>query len=156
MIVRVRMATVARVAAALVAVMLSGGPHALALMASAEAHRCCCRSHGSPQHECDCAMCRRAALAEQAKDDKAPPCHRAAARKALSRGCSPGSRSAPCVEGTCGSSNGPVTTPAGIEPFPIPAATLLAATSRQEWLVDGVQAVRRRPLEPEKPPPRAA
>jgi hypothetical protein len=152
--VRARIATVARVATALVAVMLSGGPRALATLTPAETHRCCCRTHGSPHHECDCAMCRRAALAEQAKDDKVPPCHRAAARKALSRGGSTGSRSLPCVEGTCGSSNGPVTTPAGVEAFCLPAATRMAIPSREEQRRGVVQAVLHQSPEPEKPPPR--
>ena len=156
MFVRVRIATVARVAAGLVAVMLSGGPRALATLAPAEVHRCCCRTHGSADHECDCAMCRRAALAEQAKDDKVPPCHREAARKALSRAGSTGSRGQPCVERTCGGTNAPVMTPAGVEAFCLPAESRSTIASREEQRSGVVQSAPHPSPEPETPPPRAA
>jgi hypothetical protein len=156
MLLRVRMAAVARGAAVLVAVTLSGGPRVFALHAPVEAHRCCCKAHSGGDHECDCALCRRATLAAQAKDEKAPPCHRAAARKALSRNEPVGRRGAPCVEGHCGASDRPMANPAGLEPFFLPAAGFVSAPVRAEYRLDAAHAASRRPVEPETPPPRAS
>jgi hypothetical protein len=156
MLVRARIATVARIAAVLVAVTLSGGPRVFALHAPVEAHRCCCKAHVGGDHECDCALCHRASLAAQAKDEKAPPCHRAAARKALSRNEPKGRRGAPCVEGHCGASDRPMTNPAGLEPFFLPATAFASPAGRDEPRPDGIQAARRRFVEPETPPPRAS
>jgi hypothetical protein len=157
MLVLVRMASVARLAAALVAVTLSGAPRVLALHAPVEGHCCACRAHGGDNHECECAICRKAALAAQASDEKAPPCHRAAARKALSERAPTGSRSVPCIEGTCGGSNQPTMTPAGVEPFCLPAATrAVALADRTESRPRLADAARKRPFAPETPPPRAA
>jgi hypothetical protein len=156
MLLQVRRAPVARLAAALVAVTLSGAPRVLAMHAPVEGHRCSCRAHGGEHHECECAICRKAALTAQATDDKAPPCHRAAARKALSERAPTGSRNEPCVEGTCGGSSQPTVTPAGMEPFCLPAAKAIALADRTEPRPLLAGAARERPLEPETPPPRAA
>jgi len=154
MLVRVRMAAAARVAAVLVAVTLSGAPRAVAMLAPVEAHRCTCRAHGSAHHQCDCATCRRSALAAQEDHAKAPPCHRTAAHQALSRSAPAGSRSAPCVEGTCGGADRPMTTSAGVEPFCLPTARLAVVADREEPRTPAFQAIRNRSLEPETPPPR--
>lgn len=106
MLLRVRLAGAARLA-----VSLSGGPRVLALNAPVEEHRCSCGAQRGEHHECECAICRKAALTAQAEDEKAPPCHRAAARKALSERTRQGSRSVPCFEGICGGSGQPKMTP---------------------------------------------
>jgi hypothetical protein len=156
MLLQVRMAAVARLAAALVAVTISGAPRVFAMHAPVEGHRCSCRAHGGEHHECECAICRKAALAAQASDEKAPPCHRAAARKALSERAPTGSRSVPCIEGTCGGSSQPTMTPAGVEPFCLRSAEAVVLAGRIEPPASLADAARERPLEPETPPPRAA
>ncbi len=158
MLLHARMAAVARLAAALVAVTLSGAPRVLAMHAPIAGHRCSCKPHQGGHHECECAICRKAALAAQASDEKLPPCHRAAAKKALSQGEPAGQRSAPCVEGTCGGSGQPAMTPAGVEPFCIPSGggQAGAPADRAERRPDTADAACERSLEPETPPPRAA
>jgi hypothetical protein len=155
MLLQARMAAVARFAAALVAVTLSGAPRVLAMHAPVEGHRCSCRAH-TGGHECECAICRKAALTAQASDEKLPPCHRSAARKALSESEPVGQRSAPCVEGTCGGSGQPTMTPAGVEPFCMPSARAVALADRTERRPGAAGPACERPLEPETPPPRAA
>ncbi len=149
------MAAVARVAAALVAVTLSGAPRVLAMHAPIEGHRCSCKAH-SADHECECAICRKAALAAQASDESLPPCHRAAAKKALSESKPAEKRTAPCVEGTCGGSGQPTLTPAGVEPFCMPSSSSAALADRTERHTCAPAASCERPLDPETPPPRAA
>jgi hypothetical protein len=156
MLIHVRVAAVARLAAALVAVTLSGAPRVLAMHAPVEGHRCTCRAHAGEHHECECAICRNAALAAQASDENAPPCHRAAARKALSERAPAGTRDVPCLEGTCGGSGQPTMTLAGVEPFCAPAAEAGALADHVESRPAQVGAAHERPLAPEAPPPRAA
>jgi hypothetical protein len=152
---QVRAVAVARIAAALAAVTLTGVPRVLALHAPAETHRCSCRANAGSHHECECAICRKAALAAQASDERAPPCHRAAARQALSRGAPPGSREAPCFEGTCGGAGrAPMTFP-GVEPFCLPVPPAVRVTIAPPARAVSADPVRDRALEPETPPPRA-
>ena len=146
----------ARLAATLVAVTLSGAPRVLAMHAPAAGHRCSCRPHRGGNHQCDCAICKKAALATQASDERLPPCHRAAARTALSQHEPAGQRGAPCVEGTCGGSAQPTMTLAGVEPFCMPSATAVAVAGRSERRPSATCPAHERPLEPETPPPRAA
>jgi hypothetical protein len=157
MLLRVRMAAAARLAAVLVAATLTGAPRVLALNAPMEGHRCSCAAHGDDHHRCACAVCRKAALAARASDGNAPPCHRAAARKALSeaRGRS-GPSGTPCVEGTCGGPGQAPAAPGGPEPFSLPSHRPIARTERAERLPVAAAAASARPLEPETPPPRAA
>lgn len=151
------MAAVARISAVLVAGALSGAPRVLAMHAPLEGHRCECKAQrGGNHHECECMICRRAALSAQATDEKVPPCHRAAARKALSERAPAGPRSEPCIEGTCGRAGEPTTTAAGVEPFCLPVAAAVALVDRTEPRQIVADAARDRALEPETPPPRAA
>jgi hypothetical protein len=152
-----RTAAAARLAAVLVAAMLTGAPRVLALHAPVEGHRCSCAAHGGDHHECACAICRKAALAARASDESAPPCHRAAARNALSeeRRTSRPSGS-PCVEGTCGAPGQPALTPAGTEPFCLPSQEPVVRADRAQRLPVAAPAAPGRSREPETPPPRAA
>lgn len=152
-----RMAAVARLAAALVAVMLSGAPRVLAMHAPAETHRCTCRARAGGHHDCECAICRKAALTAQASDQAQPPCHRAAARKALASGASGGPRGdAPCLEGTCGNGTQPPVTIAGLEPFCLRVSGVAAVALPGETRPPFAPRLRDRSLDPETPPPRAA
>lgn len=145
----------ARLASVLVGVMLSGAPRVLAMNAPVERHRCDCPTRAGEHHECKCAICRKIALTVQAEDDDAPPCHRAAALKALAERAPRGSRGAPCVEGTCGGPGQPTVTPAGLEPFCLPLVRSVVRVERVEWRIEGADPNRDRSLAPTTPPPRA-
>ena len=95
----------ARLAAALVAFGMTGALQWPALAAPEAPHRCACRAGAGGhlgEHACECARCREQTHAARDRDvEKLPPCHRAAARKALaeeSRRPPPG----PCFQGSCG------------------------------------------------------
>jgi hypothetical protein len=150
-----RSAAVARLAAALTALALSGAPQVLATQAPAERHRCsCCHApHAGGEHECECAQCRKAALSAQASDASQPPCHRAAAKKALSAGSR---RHAPCLEGTCGAGTRQAMTVAGAGPFCLLDAGAVVLTLAPEVLGTSTGAALDRAVEPAKPRPRAA
>jgi hypothetical protein len=151
---QVRLGTVARIAAALVAVVLSGAPRVLALHAPAETHRCTCPAHGA--HACECVLCHQAALAAQAGDGALPPCHRAEATRALAASRDVRPRSAPCIEGTCGSRTRPAVTAAEIEPFCLSSSQALAPSSPERRLPTSLESSPDRTVEPETPPPRSA
>ncbi|HEY6004211.1 MAG TPA: hypothetical protein VIV57_15145 [Anaeromyxobacter sp.] len=147
----------ARLAAALVAVTLTGAPRVLALHAPVEGHRCSCRAGPQGHRECECAICRKAAaLSARASDERQPPCHRLAARKAPAGSGAGGSTDVPCLERTCGGEGPLATTVAGVEPFCLPAGRLPAMARSPEARPVLAAVARERPLEPETPPPRAA
>lgn len=148
------MAAVARIAAALVAVTLTGAPRVLALHAPPEAHRCTCRAHGS--EACECASCHQAALKAEAMDERVPPCHRAAAQHALSAAGERSSRGEPCVEGSCGSTSRPAVTIAAVEPFHRSVSPPLPLRVPERPLPGLLAPLLDRPLEPETPPPKPA
>ena len=150
------MAALARIAAPLVAVMLSGAPRIAAMHAPAERHRCACRAHASGERECDCAICRKATLAAQASDERAPPCHREAAKKAQAAREASRPADGPCIEGTCGTGSRPAVTVAGVEPFSPPAPQRFTVVPRCEALSPAIAPGCTRSIEPETPPPRVA
>jgi hypothetical protein len=149
-----RWAAFARLAAALVAVMLTGAPRVLALHAPAEKHRCTCAAHGA--HECECALCHKAALTVVATDEGLPPCHRAAAQKELAAAGTGKSRGEACLEGTCGSGARPPLTLAGVEVFCLPASGAHVLSLPERPLPILVEPLLDRALEPETPPPKRA
>jgi hypothetical protein len=153
-----RTAVLARLAAALTALALSGAPRVVAMRAPVERHRCSCPGHAGDHRECECASCKRAALAAQASDSAAPPCHRAAAQKALSRSDegAPGPHGAPCVEGTCGSERRQAMTIAGAEPFCLPDAAMRPCAVGLEAPAGCSEPPQDRAIEPPRPRPRAA
>jgi hypothetical protein len=154
MIRHARMAAVARVGAALLAVALSGAPRVAALHAPVESHRCTCAAHGG-ERACECALCKKAALRAQASDESAPPCHRLAAKKALADAGRSGGGDAPCLEGTCGSGIGhAVMTAASLEPFCLPTASSLVPARASEIRRTSGGDAPARALVPETPPPR--
>jgi hypothetical protein len=146
----------ARVAAAFVALALSGAPRVLALHAPAEGHRCSCKAQLHGHRECDCAICRKAALSARASDERLPSCHRAAARKASSPDGTRGSQDVPCLERTCGGEGRPAMTVAGVEPFCVRAQgqPFLARSTEARPIL--AERPCERALRPETPPPRAA
>lgn len=141
----------ARLAAALVALALTGLPRLAAVHAPAAGHACTCPARA--EHRCACALCRRAALAARATG-AARPCCREGARKELA--AERGAPGAPCAEGTCGDGARPPVTFAGVEPFFPPPAPVLPLALRDEPLRRGPARAGTRSLEPETPPPRRA
>jgi hypothetical protein len=151
-----RMGCAARLAAALVAVTLSGAPRVLALHAPVEGHRCSCKARPQGHRECACAICRKAALTAPASGERPAPCHRLAARDAPAGSGTSGSPDAPCLERTCGGDGPPAATVAGVEPFCLPAERGPVLARPPEARPMPAASARERALQPETPPPRAA
>lgn len=148
------MAALARIAATLVAVTLSGTPRIVALSAPPERHRCTCGVHAGGDPACDCALCHKAALLSRASDQSLPPCHRAAAHRELASGDARRPAGAPCVEGTCGSGARPTLTAAGVEAFCLPASAPLVVVVPERPVPTCAEPAPERTTEPETPPPR--
>lgn len=153
MLSQVRMAALARIAAALVAVALSGAPRVVALSAPPERHRCTCPVHAGGEHACDCALCHKAALASRASDPGLPPCHRAAAQRELTADAR-NPASAPCIEGTCGSGARPTQTLAGVEVFCLSPSGPAVVVVPERPVPTCAAPAPERATEPETPPPR--
>lgn len=149
-----------RIAAVLVAVTLSGATARVldAIHGPGEGHRCLCAARLGEQHECDCTLCRTAALMARASDRSSPPCHRAAAQRALLAERAPaGSRDAPSMQCICGDPTESTATADGLGPFCFPADQALALADRTEPALPAVaNPAREGPVKPETPPPRAA
>ncbi|MBI5069944.1 MAG: hypothetical protein HZB56_17050 [Deltaproteobacteria bacterium] len=144
---------VARLAAVLVALALSGLPRAAALAAPEEAHRCSCRAHGD--HDCTCAKCAAIAARRRAAEAGAatPPCHAAPAGVATpERHTPPG----PCITGSCGAPEEPRPAVNGVDPFTLPAGAPRPAPPPVAALPGALPGPQHQPQPPEPPPPRAA
>jgi len=149
-----------RVAAAVVALLLTGAPRTAALAAPAHAHVCRCH-HQHVGGECACACChaatvgaRAAELAARAADPSLPACHRAAAWAALERSQRPPPPvEAPCLEGSCGDEPGSASV-TGVEPFVPPTATRLPFPLLSRPHRIAVSSGLETPRAPELPPPR--
>jgi hypothetical protein len=149
---RASSAPVARVAAAVLAVLLSGAPRVLQLEAPLERHRCVCR-HAAGER-CSCGQCSRAAALARARANAVARCHRAPAQGPRQER-SP-QRSAPCIEGACGGDRArALTSVAAIDPFALPTAPASPTTtpSRRVRLPPAASGDAD-PPEPETPPPR--
>jgi hypothetical protein len=147
-----------RPAAVVVAIAMTGALQWPALAAPPAPHRCAChaRAHGG-EHECECARCQAEARATKERDvENLPPCHRAAARKALAAE-SRRAPAGPCLQGSCGVPEAPRALALTIaEPFLLPRAVTLPSPgvtrlAPREVAVPGTAADR-----PPTPPPRRA
>jgi len=148
----VRTTGVARIAAALLGLSLSGVPRVVALQARPEPHRCHCRHRAG--EECECALCRRAALLAQASSEDAPPCHRAAAQKALSGATRSGT--APCLEGACSRNDHPLPSMAGGDVYCVSGDHALPRVwGPRDMGLPMADRERSEPREPATPPPRS-
>jgi len=155
---------VARVAAALLAVVLSGVPR-LASPNSGEKHVCQCAARGK-SHDCSCPICRaneRQRPSVGSKDDASvPPCHRAKAATSSDAGLRHGgsipSDEGPierdCVSESCGRTRPGVAVVNGLEPFTLPSSVDLTPRSGAEPVVFVHAAALELPILPELPPPR--
>jgi hypothetical protein len=147
------MPVVARIAAAMVAMVLSGAPRVAALHAPGKRHVCTC-AHAGDHAQCGCVLCRRAALNARTSSPSARPCCRGAAKKELA--AERRAATTPCVEGTCGAGAQPSVAFAGVEPFCPPRQPVDRLRGTAEPLRQVTAQPRDRAVDPETPPPRAA
>lgn len=157
MLSKLRRVLAARFMAALAAATLAGAATGLpAASDPEEGHRCSCNERYGEAHECECVLCRAAALIARAADDRLPPCHRAAAKRELLESAPPGGRDAPTLACVCGDPPDPASTPAGLGQYVLAAGRAVADAERpaprRPGEADPVTAGR---LEPETPPPRS-
>lgn len=153
MLARARALPMSCLAAAVVALWLSGLPGVAARAMAAPGLACTCPSHKakhSHDHPCECASRHRAGAPQQ----PAPPCH-GSARKTSGQPSSPASDSCARIAG-CGTPLPEAAPPPSIDPFALPEPVQLAVVgplARVELAV-GL------PLEvtvfPDTPPPRRA
>jgi hypothetical protein len=123
MLARARSRTAARVVAGLLAVALAGALPAAGARAEVEAHRCQC--HHGPGEQCSCTTCRREArAARRAELDRLPPCHRAAALAEQERD-ERAPPSGPAILGCCGFPGQHVAAPGPGQPFVPPGELAL-------------------------------
>jgi len=142
-----------RLAAALVALALTGLPRALALAAPEEAHRCSCRAHGS-ERDCTCARCAAiAARARRAAEGVTPPCHAPPSRAA---GPERGAPTGPCITGSCGAPEEARPSVNGVDLFTLPEEAPRPAPPSTAALRGPLPGPLHHPQAPETPPPRAA
>lgn len=150
----VRTLAPSRLAAAVLALALTGAPGIAGLHAPEAEHRCTCRAEAGV-HACACVRCHAAAAAaRRASEERAPPCHRAAP----SRPVPPPERDgrAPCWTGSCGSPDPAAASPLALEAFLVPAAAALPAPPPAGRVALPAGEGRELPLWPDTPPPRAA
>jgi hypothetical protein len=148
-----------RSAAAVIALAMTGALQWPALAAPPAPHRCAChaRAHGG-EHECECARCQAEARAAQERDlEKLPPCHRAAARKALAKE-SRRAPAGPCFQGSCGVPEAPRALALTFaEPFLLPRAVSLPSPDEVTRLAPREVAAGSATADgPATPPPRRA
>jgi hypothetical protein len=150
-----------RLAAAAVALALSGAPQLIEGPEQHVGHRCQCPTRNGV-HDCDCPLCHQEAarLGKGAADDPSlPPCHRAMAARARAEAGEQARRQAatvPCLTSTCGASDSKLLPVPAAERFVAPATWALVIVEE----VGEVTAPHDLPSsalrEPETPPPRGA
>lgn len=149
-----------RLAAAVLALALSGAPRLLSDFHARGEHRgarrCQCPRTGGA-HECACPTCRRAELARVADVDKMPPCHRGLARheSAQEAGHKRG-LSGPCLTGSCGTPEERISPPSGTDVFTLPAPLRIASFEVGQRISTERFSRHEGSREPEIPPPRSA
>jgi hypothetical protein len=152
---------ISRLAAAAVALALSGLPQLVEGTEPHEGHRCQCPVRKGV-HECDCPLCHQEAArlgTGAAADPSLPPCHRALAARAQAKAGEQAQRQAatvPCFSSTCGTSEHKLLPVPAAERFMAPAGWVLLVVEE----VSDVKATQALPWslhrEPETPPPRGA
>ena len=152
-----RTSALCRLAAAALALALSGAPRAVAALAPERPHRCQCR-HGAGER-CTCPVCgKRARQALRHATHDAPPCQRAAVERALAAEDEreQRDREVPCLQGDCGGDRATTPPRASVETFTLPDPPVIGRAVRSGLVSalasrDGAGAPA-----PEPPPPRAA
>lgn len=140
----------ARLAAVLVALALSGLPRVVALAAPEEAHRCSCRAHGD--HDCTCAKCAAIAARRRAAEAAPPPCHAPPPGVAAPE---PHTPPGPCITGSCGAPEEPRPAVNGVDLFTLPIDAPRTVPPPVAALPGALPGPQHQPQPPEPPPPRA-
>lgn len=151
----VRTLGVSRLAALAVALGLSGAPQVVAARTAPAGgrHVCRCGAHG-PEHDCGCPRCH---ATREADLEGQPPCHRAAARKALAGERRREESGRPCLKGSCGVPEAPRAIARTVgESFTLAQAPPLARPASEEAFFTELSAPPDRAVAPESPPPRSA
>lgn len=146
----------ARLAAALLALALSGGARLLPARPPSGPHRCTCRSHGDG-HLCACAVCNaQARRARASRLEDLPPCHRDAARRSAAREEEARQRRAalPGILPACGEPEGGLAAPGALDAFAVPARPALALAEWSTSVPSPAAAAPDRAARPAVPPPR--
>jgi hypothetical protein len=153
MLARARALPSSRIAAAVVALSLSGLPGAAARAMGTPGVECTCPSHKarhSHDHPCECAS----RHAGGAPAEPAPPCHGSARKPA---GDSSPAPSASCARiAGCGAPLPEAAPPPSIDPFALPDPVQLASVGPLEALAIALARPRDVALPPDTPPPRRA
>jgi hypothetical protein len=150
-----------RIAAAAVALALTGVPQLVEPQGHSAGHRCHCPIRNGT-HDCDCPLCHAEAarLGRAAADDPGlPPCHRALAVKARAEAGQAAQRRAapgPCLTSSCGGSDSKLLPPPASERFTVPQVAELIGieVAGEVASAQDVPLSVHRELEP--PPPRGA
>jgi hypothetical protein len=150
-----------RVAAAAVALALSGLPQLVEAPGQPVAHRCHCPAkHGA--HEVGCPLCHAAAAGlrkAEADDSSLPPCHRALAAKARAGEGEAAQRraaSGPYLTSSCGTESAKLLPPPAVERYTIPQGHEVDFVESIRKLTATRDLPRSATREPETPPPRGA
>jgi hypothetical protein len=146
-----------RLAAALLIMSLSGAGGLLPRAEAAE-HHCQCSLMGKGgRHQCECPICRLAALRAASNDASAPACHRAAALRALEEEVArPKNCGGPVLSTGCDDSHRYLGGSSGIEQFVLPSTIVLRHVPTVERRGEPLRAPSPAVVLPELPPPRAS
>lgn len=157
MLASLRTSALCRLAAAALALALSGAPRAAAAFAPEKPHRCMCR-HGAGER-CTCPVCgKRAREARRNALADLPPCHRAVAEQALAaeERHERHEREAPCIQGDCGSEQPAAPPRASVESFTLPDPPIVGRASPSGVRPAAATSDGAGAPAPEPPPPRVA
>lgn len=152
MLARARALPSSRLAAALVAVSLSGMPGVVTRAVATPGVECTCPSHrGKHTHDHPCECASRHATGAPAQ--RAPPCHGSAGGQAGDR--APLSSSCARLAG-CGAPLPDAAPPPSMDPFALPEAVPLAPAVTAETVASAIGRPRDVAVQPDTPPPRPA
>ena len=144
-----------RVAAAALALTLSGVARFSVTEISAAEHRCCCKA--GARHDCDCPVCKSATLAARLRaSERLPPGERAAVRAAILREARQQAPGRPCVTSPCSSPERCPTLAGGADPFVLPVERTALSTPERDGPLARSTHASDAPRAPEPPPPRVA
>jgi hypothetical protein len=155
---------VSRLAAAVLALALSGAVRVAAAQESHEGgHRCACPVGAHGEHDCSCPRCRSAQAEPDAPAPSPealaamPPCHRALYEKAAAQRRPPAPSPKPdqdCASPLCSLPDGRLAAAPQVETYLLPQPPEVAVATGSEPLPADRPACAASPASPEPPPPR--
>ncbi len=155
---------VSRLAAAVLALALSGAVRVAAAQEPQEGgHRCACPVGAHGEHDCSCPRCQSARQAPEAAAPSPealaamPPCHRALYEKAAAQRPAPAPTPKPdqdCASPLCSLPDGRLAAAPQVDTFLLPRPPEVVVALRSEPLPAARSACAAAPARPEPPPPR--